>query len=151
MSFLPRLRRLETDRGALLVCLIAPWIVALAAFVLAIALTGFSVPTIGTMRSGIAATAYVYLTLGIMWLPSYSAGCIWWWWATRDDETRLMTRLYTLPLVAALFAWFPSLTFLNAPLVFRMKMYPALAVSGIIAGYIWIAIVRMVFYLWRRK
>jgi hypothetical protein len=66
------LRRLtESDRSLLLLGLSIPVLLALVAFALAVALTAFGVPKVGTLRSTTAGLAYVYLTIGLMWLPAY--------------------------------------------------------------------------------
>jgi hypothetical protein len=142
---------LESDRGALLACLSVPFAAALLAFIIAVALTAFGVPLVGTVRSSVAGFAFVYLTLCFMGLPAYGAGCVWYWWATRGDDSRLLMQLYALPLIAAVFAWFPGLAFIDAPLIQRARIYPTFAIPALIVGYLWIAMVRMIFFSLRGR
>ena len=147
------LRRLtESDRSLLLLGLSLPVLLALVAFVLAVALTAFGVPQIGTLRSTTAGLACVYLTIGLMWLPAYLVACAWFWWATRDDEAQdnLFKRLFTMPLIGAAFVWFPSLYFTPVPLAQKARMFPLLALAAIIGGYLWVGLVRLMFRAWRR-
>jgi hypothetical protein len=139
------------ERAALLRILVLPLLSALVAFLLAVALTGFGVPAVGTARSTVAGFAYVHLTLCILALPAYCAGLLWFWWITRADDARLLTRLCQLPLIAALFAWFPSTLMSSAPLREQLSALPMLAVSTLLLGYLWIGLVRLIYFLWRRQ
>lgn len=140
-----------TDRALLMTGLSLPLLFALIAFVLAVALTAFGAPTVGTARSTIAGLAYVYLMMCLMWLPAYAAGCGWFWWATRGEDDNLLKRLYTMPWISALFVWFPALFFTPITLADKARMYPMLAATVIIASYIWIGLVRFIFHVWRQK
>lgn len=144
-------RPVESDRSALLLCLAIPFAIALVSFVLAVGLTAPGAPKLGTLRSTVAGLSYVYLTLGLMWLPAYGIACGWFWWSTRASEQKLFTRLYTLPLVAALFVWFPALMFVAVPFTQRLRLFPVLALSAVLSGFLWIGLVRLMFYAWRRK
>lgn len=139
-------------RAALLRLLALPLLSLVPAFLLAVGLTAGGAPAVGTLRSGVAGLAYVYLTLCVMWLPAYGAGLLWFWWRTRDgDDDRLLGRLYLLPPVAALFMWFPSLAFIALPLLQKLKAYPMLGLSAVVAGYLWIGLVRLIYFIWRRQ
>jgi hypothetical protein len=142
--------RIDTDRGALLACLSFPILLAAVAFVVAVSLTAFGVPKIGTARSTVAAMSYLYLTLSVMWMPGYGVALAWYWWITRDHD-RLLQRLYKLPLVEAIFVWFPSLVFIDASMGQRLRMYAVFALTAVALGYVWIGLVRLMFYFWRRK
>ncbi len=145
-------KRFDSDRSVLLLCLSIPVVLAIVAFVLAVGLTAFGVPPkVGTMRSTTAGFAYVYLTLGLMWLPPYLVGCFWFWWSTRDDENSLFKRLFTMPLISSAFSWFPALYFTPVPLANKVRMFPMLALSAMIGGFIWVGLVRLIFHAWRRK
>lgn len=148
-GFLQRFQ-IITDRGALLACLSAPILLTVVAFVVAVSLTAFGVPKIGTARSTVAAMSYLYLTLAVMWMPGYAIALGWYWWITRDHD-RLLQRLYKLPLVEAIFVWFPSLVFIEATTAQRLRMYAVFALTAVALGYMWIGVVRGTFYLWRRK
>lgn len=141
----------DSDRALLLVFLAIPLFLALISFAIAVALTGFSTPTIGTMRSTVAGYAYVYLMLCLMALPSYIISGAWFWWVTRGDDSIALDRLYTTPLISALFVWFPALVVAPGQLGQRAQMYPMLAMTAIVVGYLWVALVRLCFYFWRRK
>lgn len=143
-------RLFGTDRSLMMTAVVLPLILAGIAFILAVALTAFGAPTIGTMRSTIAGLAYVYLMLCVMWLPAYTIGCAWFWWATRDEDN-LLKRLYTMPWISALFVWFPALYFTPVSLAEKARMYPMLAVTVIIASYVWVGLVRLMFHVWRQK
>jgi hypothetical protein len=144
---------LESDRSALLACLSIPFAAALLAFIIAVGLTAFGVPIVGTARSSVAGFAFVYLILCFIWLPAYGAACAWYWWATRGDDSRLLMQLYALPLIAAVFAWFPGLAFIDAPLLQRARIYATFAIPAIIVGYVWVGIVRLMFFSirWRKR
>lgn len=139
------------ERAALLRILVLPLLSALVAFLLAVALTGFGVPVVGTARSTVAGLAYVHLTLCVLTLPAYCAGLLWFWWITRADDSRLLTRFYQLPLIAALFAWFPSVLITSTPLQEKLSALPMLAISTMLLGYLWIGLVRLIYFLWRRQ
>ncbi len=139
-----------TDRGALLLCLSVPVVLALVAFVAAVALTAHGAPQIGTLSSGVAAAAYVYLALGSVSLPAYAVGVLWLWWATRRDDSELVRRLFTMPVVTSAFIWMPSLAVSQAPLLIRVKMFFVFALVALIFGYLWAGLVRLVFFAWRR-
>lgn len=145
-----RLRFEVSDRAALLWCLSPPIVLAVLAFVLAVALTAQGAPQIGTLRSGLAAAAYVYLALGAVGLPAYAVGLLWFWWATRSADSELLQRLFTMPLVTAAFIWMPSLAISQASLAIRFKMLFVFAIAALICGYLWAGLVRLVFYAWRR-
>jgi len=152
MKWLRRLIELiETERTLVLLCLSIPVLMLLVAFVLAIALTAFGVPKIGTLRSAVAGFAYVYLTLGMVWLPAYLVGCGWFWWTTRDAEAQenLSKPLYRLPLIVAAFIWFPSLFFAPASLSQKAGLFPVLAIVAVIGGYLWVGSVRLMSKNWR--
>jgi hypothetical protein len=140
----------DSDRAFFLTCLAIPLVMALVAFVIAVALTGFSAPTVGTLRSTVAGFAYVYLMLCLMWVPGYLISGAWYWWVTRDDESIALDRLYTTPLIGALFIWFPTLLVAPATSAQKLQMFPMLALGALVAGYLWIGIVRLMFYVWRR-
>jgi hypothetical protein len=146
-------RLVDTDRALLLTSLATPVVLAFIAFVLAVALTAFGAPAIGTLRSTAAGLSYVYLTIGLMWLPAYLVACAWFWWATSDDDARddLFKKLYTLPLIGAALVWFPSLYFTPVPLAQKARMFPLLAISAVIGGYLWVGLIRLIFRIWRRK
>jgi|SRR5471030_26226 len=146
------LRRLhiDTDRGAMLATLALPGILMVIAFLIAIALTAFGVPTLGTLRSTVAAVAYLYLTLCVMWLPAYCIAFAWYWWASRDDAV-LLQRLWFLPLVEALFVWFPSILFADIAHGQRIQVLMPFVLTAIVSGYVWVGLVRLLFYVWRRK
>lgn len=143
----------DSDRVLLLMYLSAPVAIAAVAFAMAVGLTAFGAPQVGTPRSTAAGLAYVYLTVGLMWLPAYLVACGWFWWATRDDEAQenLFKRLFTMPLVGAAFVWFPVLYFTPAPMAQKVRMYPLLALSAIVGGYIWVGLVRLMFRAWRKR
>ena len=148
-----RLRHVgDSDRNVMLLCLSIPFLLAVVAFVLAVALTAFGAPTVGTLRSTTAGFAYVYLTLGLMWLPAYLVACGWFWWATHDDggEENLLKRLMKVPLVGAAFIWFPAVFFTPVSLGDKARIFPALAVFAIVGGYIWVGLIRLMFRAWRR-
>ena len=142
--------RIKTDKGAAFACLASPFAVLIIAFVLAVTLTAFGVPKTGTARSTIAALSYLYLTLAVMWLPAYCVALGWLWWATRAEET-VFSRMYFLPLILALAIWFPALTFTDVPAAQRLRLYPGFALAAIASGYVWLGLVRLMFYVWRRK
>jgi hypothetical protein len=146
--------RIQSDRAALVTLLSIPLVVAVVAFILAVGLTLDGAPKVGTLRSGVAAAAFIYLTLGMMWLPSYAAGCGWYCWSTKDhshDARKLLGRAYLIPLVSALFIWFPALAFSPGALSDKARLFPVFALSGVFGGYIWIGMVRGIFYLWRQR
>lgn len=140
----------ETDRTSLFACLISPLILAAVAFVLAVGLTAMSVPTAGTIRSTVAALSFVYLTLALAWLPAYAIALAWFWFATRNDEP-LFPRLYWVPVIQTLFIWFPTIFFLDVPIAQKLRMLPSWGISSIVLGFIFIGLVRGIFYLWKRK
>lgn len=140
----------NSDRALLLALLAIPLILALVAFAIAVALTGFSTPIIGTTRSTVAGYAYVYLIFCLMAMPSYIISGAWFWWVTRDDDAIALDRLLTTPLIGALFVWLPVLVVAPVPLAQKVQMYPMLALTAIVAGYVWVALVRLMFYLWRK-
>jgi hypothetical protein len=145
-------RLVDSDRALLLTWLAVPVGLVLVAFVLAVALTAFGTPTIGTLRSTAAGLSYVYLTIGLVWLPAYLAACAWLWWTTHDDDTRedLFKKLYALPLIAAALVWFPSLYFTPGPFGQKARMFPLLAVFAVVGGYLWVGLIRLIFRIWRR-
>lgn len=146
--------RIQSDRAALVSLLSAPLVIALVAFILAVGLTLDGPPKVGTVRSGIAAAAFIYLALAMTWLPSYFAGCGWYLWVTRKhphDENKLLSRLLLLPLVCALFIWFPALAFSPGAVSDKARLFPVFALSSVFGGYIWIGMVRGIFYLWRQR
>lgn len=145
-------RPLADERAALLRLLALPLLSVVPAFLLAVGLTAGGAPAVGTLRSGVAGLAYVHLTLCLMWLPAYGAGYLWFWWRSSDgDDASLMGRFYLLPLVAALFMWFPSLVFVAMPLAQKFKAYPMLGLSAVVAGYLWVGLVRLIYFIWRRQ
>ncbi len=139
------------DRSALLRCLCIPLVLTLVAFSIAVALTAFSVPTVGTTKSTVAGLAYVYLMMALMWVPSYLVGLAVFWWNTRHSDDKLLFNLYIMPLVCALFIWFPSLVMGDATREQRMQMLVPLVGTGVILGYVWIGLVRLMYYVWRKK
>ncbi len=141
----------EQDRSALLRYLSIPLVLALIALLIAVSLTAFSVPKIGTSTSTIAGLAYVYLMLGLMWLPAYTVGYVFYWWSTRKSDDNLLFYLYLMPLVCALFLWFPTLVLVEISAAEKRSMIVPLIGTGLILGYIWIGLVRLMFYVWRKK
>lgn len=142
--------RPETDRASLFVCLMLPFFLLVLTFVLAVSLTATSIPTVGTARSAIAASCFVYLALALTWLPAYSVALVWFWFATRNEEP-LFSRLYWIPVIQTLFIWFPTIFFLDAPVEQKYGMLPYWALVSILLGFIFIALIRGLFYLWKRK
>jgi hypothetical protein len=145
-----RLRFEVSDRAALLWCLAPPILLAVLAFFTAVALTAQGAPQIGTLRSGLAAAAYIYLALGAVGLPAYGIGLLWFWWTTRRADSELLRALFTMPLVTAAFVWMPSLAISQASMAIRFKMFFVFAIAALICGYLWAGMVRLVFYAWRR-
>ena len=142
--------RPETDRTSLFACLLSPIILAVVAFILAVGLTATSVPTQGTARSTIAALSFVYLTIALTWLPAYSFALAWFWVKTRNDEV-IFSRLYWIPVIQTLFIWFPTIFFLDVPIAQKLRMLPSWGIASVVLGFIFIGLIRGVFYLWKRK
>jgi hypothetical protein len=142
--------KIETDRGALLATLALPGILAAVAFIIAVSLALFGVPRNGTWRSTIAALSYLYLTLSVMWLPAYCIAYAWYWRVSRD-ETVLLKRLWIMPLVTGLFVWFPGVLFAQVPVGEKVRILLPFVLTAVVSGYAWTGIVRLAFYVWRRK
>ncbi|MEM8515128.1 hypothetical protein RCH14_004488 [Massilia sp. MP_M2] len=140
----------ETDRTSLFACLLAPLILAVAAFILAVSLTAVSVPISGTLRSTVAALSFVYLTLALAWLPAYTIALAWFWITTRNDEA-IFPRLYWVPVIQTLFIWFPTIFFLDVPTAQKLRMIPPWGIASIVLGFVFIGLIRGIFYLWKRK
>lgn len=148
MNFIHALKP-ETDRAFLFTCLMLPFALAGIAFILAVSLTATSVPTVGTARSAIAATCFVYLALALTWLPAYSIALTWLWFTTRNGESAL-SRLYWIPVIQTLFIWFPTIFFLDAPIEQKYRMLPSWGIASILLGFLFIGIIRGSFHLWKR-
>lgn len=145
--------RVQSDRGAIILCLTAPFIVTAISFCITVGWVAFLSATHGDMSSRPLPTviAYLVVTFSVMVLPAYTAGCGWWIWATRDENANLVKQLWFLPLISTLFVWFPTLTMAEVEMTYRLQMFPVLIAISLLSGYIWIGLVRLAFYFWRQK
>jgi len=139
-----------TDRGAVLAILSLPFALAALAFLLAVSTTAMGEMTQGTLRFYLAAFSYSYLVVGLMCTPAYAIGYVWYWWKTRGEDVDLGKPLLWMPLIAAAFAWFPAVLFPQLTGTGRMQIFLSLAGASLIAGYLWVAVVRFILRIWRK-
>jgi polyferredoxin len=142
----------HSDRRWLLLWLLAPLILMLVSVGLALAVT-VRVPTVGTLYSDIAAMGVMYVILGAVMAPPYAITVGWWVWRTRQrdhDEEWLLRQLWRIPLVAALFSWFPGLLMTSAAPMVRLQMFVTMAIPAAVTLCVWAGLVHLCFFL-RRK
>lgn len=140
----------QTDRKASLVILTFPFALGLIAFLLAIITTALGSVPQGTPRFYMAAFSFSYLVIGLLYLPAYAISYGWFWWATRDDIADLGKRLLLMPLVAAVFVWFPAIFFRQVADAGLLQAVLLLIGISLIVGYLWIGIARLILYVWRK-
>ena len=140
----------QPDRKASLVILTFPFALGLIAFLLAIITTALGGVPQGTPRFYMAAFSFSYLVIGLLYLPAYAISYGWFWWATRDDITDLGKKLLWMPLVAAVFVWFPAIFFRQVVDAGLLQAVLLLIVISLIVGYLWIGIARLILYVWRK-
>jgi hypothetical protein len=127
-----------------------PLVLAVVSFAIAVFMTATGMYRHGTISSVVAATSILYLTLGMTWLPGYAISLVWFWYVTRHDKP-LFPSIYWVPVIQSLLIWFPSLLLVDVPFTQKLRMLPAWAFASLILGYVWIAIVRAIFYFWKRR
>jgi hypothetical protein len=139
------LRLFHTKRSCLILWLSLPVAVAILVFMLAVGLTAFSVPKIGSLRSTTAGLAYVFLVFSLVGLPAYLVAYGWFCWKTRIDSAvaNLRKQLFRMPMIVAAFIWFPTLFFVPLPFVQKARLYPLFALAAVIGGYAWVGLVHL--------
>lgn len=139
-----------SDRGAALALLAFPMGLAFLAFIISVGTTAMGEMAKGSVRFYTAAFAYTFLMSSLMGLPAYIASYGWFWWRTKAHDADLCKNLWLMPLIAAVFVWFPALLFPQSKGIGRIQVYLLLAAGTVVIGYAWVAIVRLIFRFWRK-
>lgn len=150
----PNSRFTVTDRGAALLLLAGPFVIALIAFVLAVVTTLLGEMDKGSVRFYVAAFSYSFLISSVMTMPAYLVGYGWYYWWSKAADRRITAGLWIMPLVATLFAWFPATIFpsldkLGAG-VNPFQVYLMMAALTLAFGYLWSVLVRAILRFWRK-
>lgn len=161
MTYVPGLNpptdwHFRQSRRIALWLLAIPLIVTLAAFAVAVATTLSGEMAKGSPLFYTAAASYSALVLSAVLLPCYLISLCWYaWWTRHEDLRRLRLGLWLAPLVAALFAWFPSAVYTGPrPVGYEgltpLKTYLFAASLTLIIGLAWSVFVRTTLRIWRK-
>lgn len=143
------------DRKAVLFLLLFPGFLGVIAMALAITLTGFGVPQVGSWRSNVAGLAYVFLFMLVLGGPSYFVGVGWHAWRLRHSSSidkDDVNNIWKILIFVVLFFWFPMVFFIpkGAWAGAIGMLLTALFCEVLVCG-VWLGLVRVGFKLWRGK
>lgn len=136
-----------SNRGAVLAILSIPLLLAALAFILTIIAASLSVEH--GIFAKIVVFSYLYLMVGLIYLPAYGVSYVWYWFRAGDDAN-LGRSLLRIPLISTAFVWFPTLSPPQLANPAHAKSFLILAGINLIVCYLWVAVVRLILRTWRK-